>query len=422
MGTNKQSFSAPRGMRDFYPEDMPLRNAVFAAWHTAAGQHGFQQYDACVVETLDLLKKKSGDEIIGQIYDFTDKSDRELALRPEMTPSLARMVAARQNALRFPLKWYSIVQCFRYERMSKGRKREHFQLNLDIIGENSVLAEVEVISAATRALESLGLGPDDFCVHVSSRALLTDLLLKLDIPADHHPATFLALDKLGKISKEATSELLLTSGLDRSHVESVLSLLAIKSLDEANNILGAPTPASMRLSDFFQFMESYGLSDRVAFDISIVRGLAYYTGIVFEAFDRSKELRAIFGGGRYDNLLGDIGGNPAGGVGLGFGDVVLAELLTNKNSSIGVPNTADTGVGYMSEEQKPAAISLSLSLRQENILVDLALHPEKAKTFFSRADRSGFQQAIFIGPDDVASGTVRVKNLKTGEQQQMDLA
>jgi histidyl-tRNA synthetase len=197
------SFQAPRGMRDFYPEDMAARNAVFDVWKNASSRHGFVPYDACVVEQLSLLKRTSGEEIVDQIYAFTDKSGRELALRPEMTPTLARMVAARQTALTMPLKWYTIAQCFRYERMSKGRKREHYQWNLDIIGEPSVAAEVDVLATAATALSSLGLSAADYRIHFNSRALLADLLSSAGIPPEQHASCLLALDKLGFLELRA---------------------------------------------------------------------------------------------------------------------------------------------------------------------------------------------------------------------------
>ena len=191
------AFTAPRGMRDFYPEDMVLRTAIFEAWTQAARTFGFEAYDACVVENLDLLKRKGGEEITAQLYTFKDKSDRDLSLRAEMTPTLARMIVAKENEWVFPLKWFTIAQCFRYERMSRGRKREHYQWNLDIVGETSVAAEAEVVATALHALETMGLGAGDICVHVSSRAVLSDLMAHLGIPREHHAATFLCSNRTG---------------------------------------------------------------------------------------------------------------------------------------------------------------------------------------------------------------------------------
>jgi histidyl-tRNA synthetase len=398
-------------MRDFYPEEMAVRNAIFDAWIAAARRFGFEQYDACVVESLDLLKRKGGEEIVDQIYAFKDKSDRDLALRAEMTPTLARMIVARQNELAFPLKWFTIAQCFRYERMTRGRKREHYQWNLDIVGEPSALAEAETIAAALQALDLLGLAPGDVSVRVNSRALLSDLLLKLGIPREHHAATFLALDKRGKMPDGEIAALLKVNGLDAGHVEAAFRALGVTSMQSALETLGEPTPAWEHLNGFFDLMKAYGAGDRVAFDISVIRGLGYYTGIVFEGFDAGRSLRAIFGGGRYDNLLGDIGGKPATAVGLGFGDVVIAELLADKGKLPPPSAQRDVAVAFMDDAQRAVAMCVARALRAAGANVDLGLHPEKPRHFFARVGGGGFRRAILIGPDDVARGTVRVKNL-----------
>jgi histidyl-tRNA synthetase len=408
-------------MRDFYPEEMAVRNAVFAAWAAAARQSGFVQYDACVVENLDLLKRKGGEEIADQLYTFKDKSDRELALRAEMTPTLARMVAARQTQLPMPLKWFTIAQCFRYERMSRGRKREHYQLNLDIIGEESVAAEAEVVASAVRAMATLGLGPADAQVRVNSRALLSDLFNRAGIPLEHHAAIFLALDKRGKIPDEEIAKLLTQQGLDAAAVENAFKVMSLKSFDEALALLGAETPASADLSAFFSLCADHGIRDSVVFDISIIRGLGYYTGIVFECFDTARQFRAIFGGGRYNNLLAMLGGKPMPAVGLGFGDVVIVEVLAEKGRLPAVHEDGLIHIGYMDESQRGDAIRLAATLRNQGRNVNLGLSREKPKAFFSRAGRSGVGEGIYIGPDDVARGTVRVKNMADRTEREMPL-
>ncbi len=407
------SLAPPRGMRDFYPEDMAIRNAVFAAWREAARAAGFDEYDACVVEGLDLLKRKSGEEIVDQIYAFKDKSGRDLALRPEMTPTLARMVAARQGALSFPIKWSTVAQCFRYERTTRGRKREHYQWNLDIVGEPSPAAEIEIVAAAAAALRALGLDGRDVRVRFSSRALLAELLVGLGIAPEHHAATFLALDKRGKIHDDEIRALLVAERLDAAACDKVFALLAIRSLDEAAALLTAPaaSAALRNLEQFLSFARAYGLADMLTFDISVIRGLAYYTGIVFEGFDTRGELRAIFGGGRYDNLLATVGGQPATGVGLGFGDVVIAELLADLGKTPDARTPWDVGVGFMQPEQQMTAMAVAAALRRRGERVDLALGTEKPRKFFQRVGNSAAQRAIFIGPDDVANGTVKIKVL-----------
>lgn len=421
MNKDDTLFTPPRGMRDFYPDDMELRNALFEAWKNSARRFGFRQYDSCVVESLDLLKRKAGEEITDQIYAFTDKSGRELALRPEMTPTLARMVAAQYGALNFPLKWFSIAQCFRYERMSRGRKREHYQWNLDIVGESSATAETEIIATAIDALLSLGLKQEEFLVHFSSRSLLGDILLKLGIKGEHHGATFLALDKRGKASDDEIKEMLTRAGLDAEGVSRVSDLMGISSLADAAKILGEKPQSYRHVEQFGELAASYGMSRSLKFDISVVRGLAYYTGIVFEAFDVNRRFRAIFGGGRYDNLLGDIGGKSSTGVGLGFGDVVATEILTELGRAPAQRAGADLAVGYMQDEQLATAVSIATAMRNNGKPTDLALRPEKAKQFFARAGKNGFREAVYIGPDDVAKGTVRIKDLATRAEKEVPL-
>ena len=409
-------------MRDFYPEDMTLRNRIFDAWRGAAATSGFDEYDACVVESLDLLKRKAGEEIVDQIYAFKDKSDRDLALRPEMTPTLARMVAARDGRLSFPIKWSTIAQCFRYERTTRGRKREHYQWNLDIVGSDSMAAEAEVIATAFCAMAQMGLDAEHFRVHFNSRALLGDLLLSVGIAPDHHAATFLALDKRGKISDEAIEELLIKEGVGHDAITGIFSILAMQTLDEVANALPADTASLTDVKLFLSYAEAYGIADVIQFDLSIIRGLSYYTGIVFEAFDTNREFRAIFGGGRYDNLLSDVGGTPRSGVGLGFGDVVVAELLEETGVLSPTVPRRRTRIGFMSDDQQIAAISVASALRRRGASVTLALVREKAKTFFSRTSREGYDEAIYIGPDDVESGTVRIKDMTTRDQREVAIA
>lgn len=417
MSKDKQSLAAPRGMRDFYPSDMAIQARIFDTWRSAAERYGFQRYDACVVESLDLLKRKAGEEIVDQIYAFKDKSDRDLALRPEMTPTLARMVAARQGTLEMPIKWYAMAQCFRYERTTRGRKREHYQLNLDIIGETAVTAEAEVIATACDALLALGLTQSDFRVRISSRALLADILSAAGITPDHHDATFLALDKRGKLPDDKIKELLTDAGVSPKMQMAVFAVLTLNTLDEVRTLLADRESQALRdLDDCLAGLAAYGLSECITFDISVIRGLAYYTGIVFEAFDVAGKFRAVFGGGRYDNLLASVGGRPQTGVGVGFGDVVVAELLADRGLLAAAGARSRVTVGYMAPEQQTAAVKVATMLRAEGEQVDLALHAEKPRAFFSRADKRAFARGVYIGPDDVASGKVRIKDLVTREE------
>ena len=407
----KISFEAPRGMRDFYPEDMVWRNKVFDAFRAAGEAAGFRPYDSCVVESYELLARKAGEEVGEQIYHFFDKSERHIALRAEMTPTLARMVAQRQKELSFPLKWTTIAQCFRYERMTKGRKREHYQWNVDIIGEDSILAEVEVIGAACDALRRMGLSAADFKVHVSSRRFLGELLEQSGIAADKHAQVFLALDKRGKLPDAEIAAMLKDGGLDDAEVAATFKIMDTRSFE-----------ACPELKELFRLAGIAGFADCLEFDISVIRGLSYYTGIVFECFDTKGEFRAIFGGGRYDNLLTTIGGEPTSAVGLGFGDVVVTELLKSRLGENAASEKKGVAVGFMFPEQRDAAVRLAAKLRGEGERVDLSLKAQKPKKFFSHADQSGAAKAVFLGPDDVEKGVARIKDMASREEKEIRLS
>jgi histidyl-tRNA synthetase len=404
------SFSPPRGMRDFYPEEMAAQNVILRTWRSVSESFGFEEYDACIVENLDLLKRKSGEDIVKQIYAFEDKSGRELALRPEMTPTLARMIAARQGALAMPLKWYTIAQCFRYERMTRGRRREHYQWNMDIVGEPSVSAEAEVITAVCAALSRLGLSPTDFVVRINNRALVAAVLASLGVDAAYHATMFLVLDKRDKTDDLAA--LLDNANLPPDAAQAVDQLAALRSLDDVARLIGEDAAPIQSLRELIKLLELSGLTKSVAFDMSVVRGLDYYTGIVFEGNDAKADMRAIFGGGRYDNLLKAVGGKPASGVGLGFGDVVIHDLLADKNLLPGAAPVLDVAIGYMGIEQRSIATGIASTMRTAGSSVDLGLHAEKAKQFFSRVGNGRARQAIFLGPDDLAAGEYRIKNLE----------
>jgi len=325
----------PRGTRDFYPEDLRLRSWLFDHFREVAHRFAFEEVDAPIVEHAELYMRKAGEEIVEQLYHFT-LHDRHLALRSEFTPSLARMVMARQGALRFPLRWFSIPQCWRYERTTRGRRREHYQWNMDIWGESSVAAEAELIAAVFAALDALGLAPGDVGMRVNHRALLEETLrggLLARRPEAFEPLCVI-IDKLGKIGPEAVVEQLAAPdgpvGLSRAEATEAVALLGVRDLEEAAARAPAGSPALAELRQLFSLLEAYGLADRVVFDASVVRGLAYYTGVVFEAFDTAGALRAVCGGGRYDRLLESLGGRPVPAVGFGFGDAVVLELLAER--------------------------------------------------------------------------------------------
>jgi histidyl-tRNA synthetase len=319
------------------------------------------------------------------------------------------------------VKWFTIAQCFRYERMTRGRKREHYQWNLDIVGEDRVTAEAEILACAARALREMGMPDGAYRIRVNNRALLGELLQKLGVAAPHHAAVFLALDKRGKIADEEIAQLLATEGVPPDVAAKAFEMLAIQSLDQAAALAGPDSPAMAQLQELFALAELHGFADRLVFDIAVIRGLSYYTGIVFEAFDTERKFRAIFGGGRYDSLLTTIGGAPTPAVGMGFGDVVVLEVLREQPGVSATLARDGAIIGFMFPEQRDAAICLATRLRAEGTRVDLGLAPQKPKQFFSRAGASACQSAIFLGPDDVAKGIARMKNLETREEREIAL-
>ncbi|MFZ9898070.1 MAG: histidine--tRNA ligase [Gemmatimonadaceae bacterium] len=327
------SGAALPGFRDFYPDELARRAHIFQAWRAVARRYAFVEYDGPPLEPLDLYTRKSGDEIVAQLYNFTDKGGREVALRPEMTPTFARMVGARANALRKPVRWFSIPQLFRYERAQRGRLREHYQLNVDIVGESSEVADAELLGAAIDIMRELGLTAVDVRARVSDRRLLGGILTTLGVTEAQIPAVYAVVDKIARQPREVSAEKLTAAGLTPTQVERVLGLAAGTTFDAVRAEFGAAPAAAEhveRFGRYLEHLEALGFGAWVDLDLSIVRGLAYYTGIVFELFDAKGELRAICGGGRYDTLLKSLGGTDLPALGFGMGDVVLGELLADR--------------------------------------------------------------------------------------------
>ena len=300
-----------RGTRDFYPEDMRVRNWLFEKFHSAARSHGFEEYDAPVLETEELYTRKSGEEITQQLYNFEDKGGRKVSLRPEMTPSLARMVMARSGALALPIKWYSIPQCWRYERTQRGRGREHYQWNVDIWGAEGIEADAEIVSVLVHFFRSVGLSSDDLVIRVSSRKVLEEVLGSLGVTGDAFSETCIIVDKMDKLPAEAIEAQLTELGLDPVAISTIQSVLGIKNMGDLEGALGNSSDAVSELSAVFSLFESYGIGEWVELDASVVRGLAYYTGPVFEAHDRAASHRLRLRG------HGGDGASPREGAGPG---------------------------------------------------------------------------------------------------------
>ncbi len=405
-----------RGTRDFYPDDMRLRNWLFERFHSAARSHGFEEYDAPVLESEELYTRKAGEEIVGQLYNFEDKGGRRVALRPEMTPSLARMVMARAGGLALPIKWYSIPQCWRYERTQRGRGREHYQWNVDIWGMNGVEADAELLSVLVQFFHSVGLKSEDLVIRISSRKVLEEVLGSLAIEGEIFAQTCVIVDKMDKLPEDVIQAQLSDLGLSSDSITTILSVLGITDLDSLSSALNSDSEALIELQSLFSLCESYGISEWVSFDASVVRGLAYYTGPVFEAHDRAGSLRAICGGGRYDKLIGTLGGNDLPATGFGFGDMVVMELLADKGLLPELSNGVDDVVFGMGTELRGAAMQVAAKLRSAGRTVDLVLEDKKMKWVFKHAERCGATRLVMVMPDEWAEGKVRIKNLDSGEE------
>jgi len=420
------SLEPPSGTRDFFPEDMRQQRWLYNKFRETASLYGFQEYDAPVLETEHIYKLKAGnaaEEITQQMYNFEDKDGVRVTLRPEMTPSLARMVLSLMRietgemATQLPLKWFSIPQCWRFETTQRGRKREHYQWNMDIVGVNSIYAEAELLSAVVTFFESVGITSRDVGLKVNSRKVLGAVLTKAGVPDDHFQATCIVIDKLDKIGPDAVlQELTATIGLSEDVGKKIVAATGAKTLDEFAEVAGVGDSEEVKeLRMLFDLAKDYGYGDWVQFDASVVRGLAYYTGVVFEGFDKAGVLRAICGGGRYDRLLQLFGApKQIACVGFGFGDCVIVELLKEKQVIPSFPARVDFVVAAYSLDMMGQAMSVARRLRQAGKSVDVYTDAaKKVAKAFNYADRVGATKIAFVAPDEWAKGLVRVKDLRT---------
>jgi len=392
------------GFRDFLPDDCAKRNYTFARWRQVARRYAFVEWEGPVLEATELYKKKSGAEIVDQLFNFTDKGEREVALRPELTPTLARVIAAHEREFKKPLKWFSIGQFFRYEKQQRGRLREHFQLNCDIIGESDLAADIELVALCIDILRAFGFTERDFVVRISDREFWTDFLSEKDVPAEGWDEFLQAIDKFGREPREKTAENL------GDLAEPVFATL--KSGGE-----------SQKLSKLLDALRGRGLADFVAIDIGIVRGLAYYTGIVFEVFDRAGKFRAIAGGGRYDNLIAQLSDGAVSMPALGFamGDVVLGELINEipqareaMQKAITNDRKIDIYIVIAKEERRADALKQIQQLRDRGYRVDYPLTSEKVGKQFQTAEQLGARVAVLFGDE---WPQLKIKDMTTGEQQ-----
>jgi histidyl-tRNA synthetase len=394
------------GFRDFYPEPLPhpdvwsadARQYIFEKWRTTAKRYGFREYDGPPLEPLELFTTKSGEEIVGQLYNFKDKGEREISLRPEMTPTLARMVAAHERNYKKPIKWFAIPQLFRYERQQKGRLREHFQFNADLIGETDPAADAELIALLIDTLRAFGLTAEDFVIRLSSRNAWQEFFRHGGGDHAHEYEFFQIIDKLERTPPDETEKKLAVMGF---------SLAKVTEFIEA----GKPTA---ELESILQNLAARGLKDFVKIDYKVIRGLAYYTGVVFEAFDRKGEFRAIAGGGRYNNLVKLISGGkvdlPA--LGFGMGDVVLLELLKARGLLPKFDSPMDVFVIIEDEALRPLSLKLVHDLRAADFAVEYPLTPTKADKQFKRAQELKVGYTARLENDEY----VRIRNASTRDE------
>ncbi len=394
------------GFRDFYPAECARRNYILNTWREVAKRYGFVEYDGPVLEPLELYQKKSGNEIVGQLFNFEDKGQRHVSLRPEMTPTVARMVAARERDFRKPIKWFCVPQFFRYEKQQRGRGREFYQFNADIFGETSPAADAELIALAIDSLRAFGFGESDFVLRLSSRTAWAEFFSSNGGKPEDETAFFQIVDKAERMPLEKTESLLTPLGFT---AEKVIGFM--RSKVPSSDL--APILADLKARELHNYVEV---------DYAIVRGLAYYTGVVFEIFDKGKNERALAGGGRYDKLLNLISDGKSSLAALGFamGDVVLGNLIDDTPAACEKMSTAltvaapvETFVIIASEERRPDALQLVQRLRDTGRRVDYSLTPAKIGKQFQIAEQLGAAEAIIIGEE---WPLLKVKNLATREE------
>ena len=410
------AFQSVKGTRDFYPDVMRLRNWIVDTWRAVSLRNGFEEYDAPIFEYLDLFTAKSGQEIAEQLFSLTDRGGRELAIRAEITPSLARMVNARIHTLPRPIKWFSVPRVCRAERPQRGRLREFFQWNVDVIGSDDVLADAECIFVAADFLREVGLSGDDVKVHIGSRPLTVAVLTAVGVAETAHDGVLAVLDKRPKVSDEEFAKLAGEAGLDAGQIDRIREFQDCGDVAALASVAGSLDGAAEHieaLRRLLAYLDAMGAGEFCRLDLRIVRGLAYYTGVVYEIFDSGQTLRAVAGGGRYDNLLEVLGGPRVGGTGFGMGDVVLGILLEDKGK---VPESVRSGsldffVIDAAEGLRDEVIRLVGALRSRGVSADFSYRGQATGKQLKQANRRGAKAAVIVGPDGLA-----VKSLVTGEQ------
>ncbi|RJQ40046.1 MAG: histidine--tRNA ligase [Anaerolineaceae bacterium] len=404
----KNIIPSVKGTREFYPEDMVLRQWLYKLIREVSESFGYQEYDGPFLETLELYAAKSGEELVKeQSFVFQDRGGNKITLRPELTPSLARMIAQRQNELAFPLRWWSFGPFWRYEKPQKGRTREFFQWNADLIGMDSPQADAEVIALCAAFFQKAHLTKDEVRIFVNDRQLMENELVKLGFAPEQHKLIFKLIDRRDKLSEQGWDAYVIEAGLAGTQLD------ALKNLIQNHELWYA----SEKLTRIFEILDFYGLGEFVSYDPRIIRGLDYYTGVVFEAKDIGENKRAILGGGHYGNLVAEVGGESLPGVGFAMGDVVFPLVLESYGKTPQLQRMpASVLVTVFDDASLPASIALCNRLRARNIPVALYPEADKLGKQFKYADRCGFKGVLVIGPDELQKGEVVLKDLASREQ------
>jgi histidyl-tRNA synthetase len=418
-------FETLPGFREFYPGDLAPRRFIFQKWRQAALCFGFSEYDPPLLEPLELLTAKSGEEIVGQLFNFTDKGGREVTLRPELTPSMARMAGAKAQSLKRPVRWFAIGENFRYEKPQKGRLRSHFQFNADVLGEPGPQADAEIIALLAHTLRSFGLGDDAFAIRLSDRTLWMDYLENLGLDEEGRGVVLGVIDKLERL-EHADAVKKLAPHFSAEAAEDFLArvgeLTSIRELDTLKKFfLADATGAAVRerfearleqWRELLGLLDALGVGACVRIDLGIVRGLAYYTGFVFEAFQTGGTARALAGGGRYDHLVEKLGGPQLAAVGFGMGDVTLLDLLEEKKLLPPLIDAADCFALIMGEAQREAALGDVMRLRGAGYVVQYPYRLTGFSKQLKQADQAGARVALIYGEDEVKAGMVKIRDLR----------
>lgn len=405
----KTKIQAVKGTRDFYPEAMAFRTWLYGKVRAISEQFGYQEYETPILERLELYAAKSGEELVKeQSFVLKDRGGDELALRPELTPSLARMVAQQQATLIRPVRWFSFGPFWRYEKPQRGRSREFFQWNIDLLGTETPAADGEIAAIGARFLRSLGLSADEVAIFVNSRRLMERKLAEIGVGDDLRLDVFRLIDRRDKLSPDKWAAWAMDIGLSETQLKELKTLLSSSDLWRESD----------ELCEVFATARALGVADYLLYDASIVRGLDYYTGPVFEAYDRTRRFRAILGGGRYDDLVADVGGDRITGVGFAMGDMIIQLLLERAGKRPDLPSSpSHVLVTLFNADLYPQTLALAARLRQAGINAEQFLEPIRLGKQIRYADRKGIPYVAILGPDELAAGQVVLKNLATGEQQ-----